>query len=297
MIDRFAIIIGAMKSGTTSLFEHLARHPEICRCSEKEPGFFSDDDRYRSGRTAYEALWDFSPSQALPAEALRRRVALEASTHYAKQPRFPDCAARIAEAGISGKFIYMMRDPIERIESHLTHAVSQGWLPRPTGDAIDDHLIAVSRYAMQIDPYIKRFGADRVLLFTFEDFVDHPGHVLRRVCEFLKIDPEFEFPAPDRAFNRNRDRIGTDHGLYRAWDRVPILPRLARAALPERLRAGVRGALGTKVGPNLRLTPGQRAYTLAALSEDLARLRDAHAVDTSRWKSASETIASRPARP
>ncbi len=291
MIDRFAIIIGAMKSGTTSLFEHLARHPEVCRCGEKEPGFFSDSDRFQAGRAAYEALWEgWQPENG-------HRIALEASTNYTKQPTFPDCAARIAEAEIGAKFIYMMRDPIERIESHLTHAVSQGWLPKPTGNAIDDHLIAVSRYAMQIDPYIERFGTERVLLLTFEDFTDRPGAVFRRVCEFLELDPEFEFPAPDKAFNRNRDRIGTDHRLYRAWDRIPILPQLARATVPERVRAGVRGALGTKVGPNLRLTAGQRAYALAALSDDLARLRDHFGVNIDRWEFASETIASRPERP
>ncbi len=44
MINNFALIIGAMKCGTTSLFSYLAQHPEISACQPKEPDFFSYDD-------------------------------------------------------------------------------------------------------------------------------------------------------------------------------------------------------------------------------------------------------------
>ena len=39
----YAIIIGAMRSGTTSLYEMLAEHPQICPCRTKEPHFFCDE--------------------------------------------------------------------------------------------------------------------------------------------------------------------------------------------------------------------------------------------------------------
>jgi hypothetical protein len=35
------IILGAMKSGTTTLFEYLSMHPGIFMASPKEPQFFS----------------------------------------------------------------------------------------------------------------------------------------------------------------------------------------------------------------------------------------------------------------
>ena len=41
--DNFSIIIGAMKSGTTSLFEVLAQHPEICGAKKKEIDYFVKD--------------------------------------------------------------------------------------------------------------------------------------------------------------------------------------------------------------------------------------------------------------
>lgn len=39
-IDNFGLIIGTMKGGTTSLFNYLAQHPQVCPCSNKEPDFF-----------------------------------------------------------------------------------------------------------------------------------------------------------------------------------------------------------------------------------------------------------------
>jgi hypothetical protein len=77
-IARFAIIIGAMKSGTTSLFEYLAGHPMLAPCREKEPDFFARDERWRRGRSWYEGLWRPAP----PADGF----ALEASTSYTKLP-------------------------------------------------------------------------------------------------------------------------------------------------------------------------------------------------------------------
>lgn len=43
MINNFAVIIGCMKCGTTSLFYYLSQHPQIAACNPKEPNFFADD--------------------------------------------------------------------------------------------------------------------------------------------------------------------------------------------------------------------------------------------------------------
>ena len=79
MIENFAIIIGAMKAGTTTLFDHLAAHPAIAPASPKEPGFFAFEEKFDAGLASYEALFDF--------DAESHKWALEASTDYTK----PSC--------------------------------------------------------------------------------------------------------------------------------------------------------------------------------------------------------------
>lgn len=68
MIKNYVLIIGAMKSGTTTLFDLLSAHPAIAPCSLKEPGFFAFEDRWAEGFAWYESLFDFDPEQhACPA--------------------------------------------------------------------------------------------------------------------------------------------------------------------------------------------------------------------------------------
>src|SRR4051812_24838908 len=47
------IVIGAQKAGTTTLFEHLRRHPDVSLPAGKESAFFSQDENYRRGWDAY----------------------------------------------------------------------------------------------------------------------------------------------------------------------------------------------------------------------------------------------------
>src|SRR5664280_1861889 len=47
------IIIGAQKAGTTTLFEYLKRHPELCMPAGKEAPYFGHDDMIARGWEAY----------------------------------------------------------------------------------------------------------------------------------------------------------------------------------------------------------------------------------------------------
>ena len=74
------IVIGAMKSATTTLHEQLARQPGFFMSRPKEPNFFSDDPIYARG-------WAGIPrcsGQPRPGD-LRG----ESSTHYTKLPTIP----------------------------------------------------------------------------------------------------------------------------------------------------------------------------------------------------------------
>lgn len=117
-MDRFALIVGAMKSGTSNLFHVLGQHPQIAPCNLKEPNFFSDEQEYAKGFSYYRDLWDWDPAV--------HKVALEASTTYTKYPR-QEAAGRIAEAAKDFRLIYIMRNPLERIESHIRQGLYQGF--------------------------------------------------------------------------------------------------------------------------------------------------------------------------
>lgn len=112
---RFCIILGAAKAGTTSLFNYLAQHPEILPCGNKEPNFFSK--YYDKGYDWYLSLWNN--------DTIENKLLLEATVNYTNSPSFPDVSTNMLEFHrnyhVPMKFIYIMREPIERIESHYSY--------------------------------------------------------------------------------------------------------------------------------------------------------------------------------
>jgi hypothetical protein len=243
--DRFGLIVGAMKCGTTSLFNHLAGHPEVAPCRTKEPNYFSGGDFNVGDPHAYFALWDWDPS--------RHKIAIEASNGYAKMPAFPNCADRIAQySQLDFRFVYSMRNPIDRIESHIDHGAFEGWAGSLDAAGITEHTVAVSRYAMQLGAYAKRFGRDKIQLIVLEDFKTAPAKTFRDLCVFLGIDPEIPL-ADHKKHNRAADHF-IEHPIW-GWIRsIETLRRMSRA-IPAVLRAAIRRSTGSRSEARRKLTP------------------------------------------
>ena len=102
------LIIGAGKSGTTSLWSLLGQHPEIFVSRIKEPSFFSNDEQYTRGWMWYESLF----------RGARGENAIgEASNSYSATGIHPDTVRRIVESLPGVRLIYLVRNPFERMES------------------------------------------------------------------------------------------------------------------------------------------------------------------------------------
>jgi len=278
--DHFLIIIGAMKCGTTTLYNQLAEHPQVCGCARKEPNFFSHDDVHRRGPKWYRSLWDF--------DATRHKVALEASTNYSKHQSFPDTTERIASVDAEFKFVYLVRDPIDRIESHYTHGLATQWGSGASIDEgvhLDDHLLDVSRYASQLGRYRDRFGRDAIFIVRFDDLKTRPDEVIRDVLKFAGIDPAGFELSESRIDNTNHNRVVNDP-VWRRLRKIRPLRRVA-AHVPAGAKSAVHGLMGRRVTDNVRLSSRQRDRVRLQLRDDLIALRRDYDVDVSHWATAS----------
>lgn len=171
------IIIGAMKCGTTSLHSILRQHPSIVAGEKKEMNYFKDHDADQ-----YLEQFAVDPDQ--------HRYTLEASPAYTKHHVF-DAAqdyvipSRIARLGSKAKLIYIMRNPIDRCESHIAHNIGHGRITRESFDI--RHPILTSLYASQLDIYRKYFSSDQLLLLSIDDLENNPEHAMRSIGEFLDL--------------------------------------------------------------------------------------------------------------
>jgi len=180
-------VVGAMKSGSTTLHDYLAEHPEIFMSPEKEPGFFVPELWRSRGAGEYEALFS---------NARDEKYLGESSTHYTKLPSYSGVAERIHQYNPRARILYIMRHPVKRTVSHYLHNrrdLSGYAENRPMLKAIaqDAMYSAYSNYALQIGPYYDLFGRDQVFVVLFEEMVAFPETVLRGVFQWLDVDSNF----------------------------------------------------------------------------------------------------------
>jgi hypothetical protein len=279
MMNNFALIIGAMKCGTTSLFSYLAQHPQISPCSKKEPNFFSNDLNWSKGFDCYQSLWDW--------DSTAHKFAMEASVNYTKAHHFIHTTDRILslkEQGVNFKFIYIMRNPLDRIESHYTHGQAMSWKStiKPISEGINRHLIETSRYAKQIEVYYQKFSADSILLLNFDDLKADPHSIIRKLCRFLDVDPDYKFEGIDTIHNANKQRIVYANS-WRSLRRNKLLRSLA-GLISTKQKEMFRDLLFShQLEEKIKLSPEQRNFLLQELREDLRKLNSEYGVDIRSW--------------
>lgn len=254
------MIIGAMKSATSSLQDQLIQQPGLFMCEPKEPNFFSDDEQYEKGLEWYSSLYNEFPANTLLGEA---------STHYTKLPTYPETVNRLAKDLTNIKYVYVMRHPIDRLISHYIHEWSMGNYKCDINEAITRYpeLIAYSRYAMQIEPYFKKFGKLNVLPVFFDRLISQSEQELNRVCQFIGYKSKARWFSDLKAKNVSKKRI-RKFPFYNILVDSKLAELIRRTLVPK----GVRNMIKAK----LRM---QNRPVLSA--ENLVRLEDTFNKDLS----------------
>ena len=266
-------LIGAMKAGTSTMYEYLAAHPAIYPAPRKEPRVFS-----RPGSAAS----DLSACAELFAGRTSETWAFEASTAYTKHPMISGVPERIHAAFPDARMIYLIRDPIERICSAYLHNLAEGREQRSLEDAVfggSPEYLSVSRYHLQISQYLRVFPREQILLLLFEDFVADVGATLDRVARFLDLETGFGPVIADRRSNETaRKRAATP--VLTALKKVP-----GYGGLPWRLRRWTSERMTRPLPAKSEILNARvRSRILEALDDDVTQLKELLGRDFSCWK-------------
>lgn len=176
------LIIGAMKAGTTTLFNDLSRHPDIYFPIDKEP----------SNLAKSEALTSFECDEYLSLfkDAPENSICGEASTRYSMRDKHA-CTAEnaLAAFGSDLKVIYLIRNPVNRLISHYQHERQAGRIQIPIDQAISryDRLVDYSRYGYQLEPWLKTFKIENIVIIDFEKYTNNRKYVVNELCGFLSV--------------------------------------------------------------------------------------------------------------
>lgn len=192
------LVVGAMKAGTTSLHAYLASHPDITMSEPKELDFFVVEKHWSRGVDWYASHFAHADADAPRGET---------SPNYTKHPTFAGVPERIAQVLPDVRLVYLVRDPIERMRSHLEHAVRHGAEARRIDVELleNPHLQACSRYGEQLAHHLRHMPADRVLVLPSARLRTDTRSSVRRVVEFVGADPDrLPDPLPTEQ-HRSRD--------------------------------------------------------------------------------------------
>ncbi len=206
------LIIGTQRGGTTSLYEHLVRHPRIPRALTKEVRFF--DVEYSRGLTWYRSHFPTQVYKWARERSGHNMVVGEATPDYMFDPRVP---SRVVAAIPGVKLIALLRNPVDRAYSHYWHQVRRGFEQLSFEDAVQRErdrarkygeeaagslerhhhsYLARGIYADQLSAWLDIFPRERFFIEASENLFNDPACVVGALFRFLGLPgpPSGSFP-------------------------------------------------------------------------------------------------------
>jgi hypothetical protein len=194
------LIVGAARSGTTTLYSRLRDHPDVYLPVNKrpEPHFFLKTAEFAQGLAYYEKRY-FSARR-------NQRAVGEASTSYLFGPDVPK---RVRSTLPDVKLVCILRDPVERAFSSYWHTIKGGLETLSFEEAIlqeaarKDQLASTALgeiapfayaerglYHRQLSRWLSEFPRSQMKIVIFDDFVADPVGILGEIARFIDVSPD-----------------------------------------------------------------------------------------------------------
>lgn len=183
------LIIGAGKSGTTSLYHYLKSHPEVFMPDVKEPRFFCDSAQNRLTESEYKAIFKGK------GEA---KVWGESSVSYLYTPAA--CKKIFEKIGDNVKLICVLRNPVKAVYSWWGQLSKMHLEEKPARVALLSSFSLQSKepnmgnyawvvnYIEHIKRYRETFRDDQLKFYFYEEFFQQDLPLYTDLCGFLTID-------------------------------------------------------------------------------------------------------------
>ncbi|GGF62819.1 sulfotransferase family protein [Alteromonas lipolytica] len=242
------LIIGAQKSGTTSLFKYLNQHPDIAMPADKEAPYFTNDSLYNAGWQAYldNYFGGASPNQLWGTASPQYMSDLTAASRITRD--LPDT-----------RLVAILRNPIDRAYSHYLMQKRRGLDQRSFDAAVDTllqqdrvsharehqpvfntemnyedesgHYLVLGEYGRILHTYRHFFARNQILVLFMDELTERPHETVTRVLEFIGADSHNVPDNVGKVYHQGggkqiipnawRNQLKTS-GLFRVfWDRIP----------------------------------------------------------------------------
>ena len=276
------LVIGAGRSGTTTLCDILEQHPDVCYSAVKEVYYFSIPDLYRRGEKYLHSFFE---------NCTGKPVVATADTYL-----LIDYGAiqRIYAYNPEMKIIVILRNPVERAFSSYHYSVNYGHhkpYPRFTDSIEAEADIAeepdvVKRnnmghfygglYSRHLDQWLKVFDRSQLLILFTAELQDDPGGTVTKLLDFLELPPaeldvsRLNVHAVPRFRSLEQTLLNRESRVRRSVRKlIPscVKNRIIRSGMVEKIFR-----MNRKIAPVPEISAEERRRAEAFFKKDMERL-------------------------
>ncbi|MEL6159324.1 MAG: sulfotransferase [Cyanobacteria bacterium J06623_5] len=290
------LLIGAAKSGTTSLYAYLAQHPQIYMSPEKEPRFFALEGESPSfggitqniNKSSISILADYR--QLFDGVSDESAIG-EASTIYLYSEK---AANRIKHYIPDAKLIVILRHPAERAFSSYVHLVRDGFETLSFAEGLRAEAQRREEswqplwfyqdrgfYYAQLKRYYDRFNPAQIKVYLYDDLLENSEKLAQDIYRFLSVEDSFVPPDLKRS---NVSGIPKQRWLQNLFNKDNPLKSAVKPFLPKSMRHKIARSVHQKnLGAKPILSPDIRQQLVDLYQDDILQLQGLIDRDLSGW--------------
>lgn len=289
------LIVGAAKSGTTSLHNYLKDHPDVFLPESKElrflscmpgnykgPGDKSVNESLLSDINEYSTKYQFKLNGQISGDISPDYLYFHKNTIASVESFFYE----------EPKIIIILRNPIDRAFSQYTHFLRDGREKKSFQDALlsceqrsrDEwewawNYLDVGLYSEQVEAYQNRFK--NVKVYLFDDLISDTKCLLHDLLDFLEVDSTY---LPSNLTEKyNISGIPKSRLLHLFLHRQNIFKTFLKYLVPASLRHYAITRLNSKNLTKVKMREQDRNYLRAFYADDIKKLGGLISRDLSHW--------------
>lgn len=292
------ILIGAAKSGTTSLYYYLKQHPQIYMSKLKETNFFAYE-----GQELNFKWWGDRPD-AILRSIVNKKEYLEQFTGVSNEkaigevsPLYLYCPAapdRIKHYIPNVKLIAILRNPVDRAFSHFTHLLRDNREPCSNfAEALRQENIRMKEnwtwdyfykdmgfYYLQLKRYFDTFDEALIKVYLYDDMLQDMEWLLKDLFGFIDVKDDF---VPETSYKYNVSGIPRSRVLHEFLSKPNPVKTVFKWFVPKSTRLRLRAKLGDNNLDKPKLSSNMRDELINIYRSDIIKLQKLINRDLSFW--------------
>ena len=289
------LIVGASKSGTSSIYHYLKQHPDIFLSDvQKEGRYFSqmEGNFNGPGDSRVNATITRTPGQykALFQNYNNEKAVGDISPEYLwfHETAIPRIKSVL---GNNVKIIIILRSPVERAYSGYLHFKRDKRETLSFEEAFEkederkkNNWIWAWQYKNsglyyeQVKAYLGNFEKTKVIVF--DDFRENPQKVLTEICEFIGVNPDVEF---DTSYKYNVSGDPKNPVLYKLEASRGMVNFIKKLVPKKLVQAAKKRWTGEQQMTRQQMNPETRKQLVEFFRNDILKLEKLIQKDLSHW--------------